>query len=158
MSEFYYVTQEGYDRLVANINDLKHKKIEIAKTIQEARSDGNIAENTAYINAREEQALIEKDLATATEKSARAKVIDPKDVAQDDTVRFSLTVTLLDCDTEEELVYQIVGEDEGDIKNGKLSYKSPLASAILGKAVGDVVNFETQALDREIEVLKVEYK
>ena len=155
MSERAPMTQQGYDNLEAELKRLKTQdRPRIVKEIETARAHGDISENAEFHAAKERQSHIETRILQVEDKLARAQVIDPSGQSTE-SVRFGLTVDLLDTETDEEVSYTIVGEDESDIANGRISVSSPIARALLGKAVDDEVivqvpkgkrNFEIQAI------------
>jgi transcription elongation factor GreA len=126
--------------------ELKFRQAEerprIILAIQEARAHGDLSENAEYHAAKEAQSMNEGRIAELEDKLGRAEVIDVSKLGGD-TVKFGATVTLIDDDTEEKKVYQIVGEMEADVKAGKMSISSPVARAIIGKKVGDGVEVAT---------------
>jgi len=152
------MTADGYARLE---EELKHLKMvarpEVIRAISEAREHGDISENAEYHAARERQSFIEGRLAELEDKISRAEVIDPATLSGKQ-VKFGAVVTLIDEDTEEKSVYQIVGEDEADIKAKRLAITSPLARALVGKSVGDTVEVTTPGGSRSYEISKVAFK
>lgn len=151
------MTQEGHDSLEAELKELKHeKRPAVIEAIAEAREHGDLSENAEYHAAREQQSFIEGRIDEIEGVLSKAEVIDPKKLSGD-TVKFSATVTLIDEDTEEVSVYQIVGDQESDIKAGKLAIKAPLARGLIGKSVGDSVEIQTPKGEKSYEIEKVEY-
>ena len=140
--------------------ELKHLKSEerpaIIRAIAEAREHGDLSENAEYHSAREKQGFIEGRIKELEGVISLAEVIDPAKMSGD-TVKFGATVTLVDEDTEEEKTYQIVGEHEADIENGRLNVRSPLARALIGKEEGDSVEVRTPGGTRDYEVTSVSY-
>lgn len=131
------MTPKGHNALIEELKDLKSvERPNIIAAIAEAREHGDLSENAEYHAAKEKQSFIEGRIQELEDKLARAQVIDPKKVAGD-TVKFGATVTLMDEETEEESVYQIVGEDEADVAKGKISITSPIARGLIGKEEGD---------------------
>ena len=151
------MTVPGYAALEA---ELKRRQQEerprIIQAISEARSHGDLSENAEYHAAKESQSLNEGRIAEIEDKLSRAEVIDVSKLSGA-TVKFGATVTLIDEDTEEEKVYQIVGEAEADVKSGKVSITSPIARALIGKKVGDSVEVNTPGGGKSYEVLKVAF-
>ncbi len=151
------MTVPGYAALEA---ELKRRQQEerprIIQAISEARSHGDLSENAEYHAAKESQSLNEGRIAELEDKLSRAEVIDVSKLSGA-TVKFGATLTLIDEDTEEEKVYQIVGESEADVKSGKVSITSPIARALIGKKVGDTVEVNTPGGGKSYEVLKVAY-
>jgi transcription elongation factor GreA len=128
----------------------------IIQAIAEARSHGDLSENAEYHAAKEAQSLNEGRIAELEDKLSRAEVIDVSKLSGS-TVMFGATVTLVDEDTDEEKVYQIVGESEADVKAGRVSITSPTARALIGKKVGDSVEVNTPGGGKSYEILKVAF-
>ena len=158
MMEKVPMTAGGYAALEV---ELKKRQSEdrprIIEHIAEARSHGDLSENAEYHAAKEEQSHNEGRIAELEDKLARAEVIDVSKLSGD-TVKFGATVTLVDEDTEEKRVWQIVGEPEADAKAGRISIASPLARALVGKKTGASVEVVTPGGARAFEVLKVEWR
>jgi transcription elongation factor GreA len=151
------MTAAGYAALDAELRKLKtEERPAIIQAIAEAREHGDLSENAEYHSARERQSFIEGRIKELEGLISRADVIDPLKVAGD-TIKFGATVKLVDEDTDEEKIFQIVGEVEADVENGKLNIKSPLARALIGKTAGDSVEVMTPGGGRCYEVLKVDY-
>ncbi len=129
----------------------------IIQAIAEARSHGDLSENAEYHSAKEAQSLNEGRIAELEDKLSRAEVIDVSKLSGN-TVMFGATVTLVDEDTEEEKTYQIVGENEADVKSGRVSITSPTARALIGKKVGDSVEVNTPGGGKSYEILKVAFQ
>lgn len=129
----------------------------IIQAIAEARGHGDLKENAEYHAAREQQGFCEGRIKEIERKLADARVIDVRSIPPTGRVIFGTTVTIVNCETEEEVVYQIVGEDEADVKAGKISVTSPIARALIGKETGDVVNVKTPGGDVEYEIDNVEH-
>ena len=152
------MTADGYARLEEELRHLKGvARPEVIRAIAEAREHGDISENAEYHAARERQSFIEGRLAELEDKISRAEVIDPATLSGKQ-VKFGAPVTLIDEDTEEKSVYQIVGEDEADIKAKRLAITSPLARALVGKSVGDQVEVTTPGGSKSYEISKVAFK
>ena len=152
------MTADGYARLEEELRHLKGvARPEVIRAIAEAREHGDISENAEYHAARERQSFIEGRLAELEDKISRAEVIDPASLSGKQ-VKFGAHVTLIDEDTEEKSVYQIVGEDEADIKAKRLAITSPLARALVGKSVGDSVEVTTPGGSKSYEISKVAFK
>ncbi|NVJ70676.1 MAG: transcription elongation factor GreA [Alphaproteobacteria bacterium] len=157
MNEKVPMLQDGYDRLAAELKNLKSvERPAVVAAIEEARAHGDLSENAEYHAAKERQGHIEGRIIELEGKLSRAQVIDPATLSGDKVV-FGATVTLLDED-DEEVVYQIVGADEGDVKGGKISYQSPIARALIGRNVGVEVEVKTPGGERYYEITKVEFK
>jgi transcription elongation factor GreA len=152
------MTAAGYTALE---QELKHRqqveRPRIIQQITEARSHGDLSENAEYHAAKETQSHNEGRIAELEDKLARAEVIDVSKLSGD-TVKFGATVTLIDEDTEEKRVWQIVGEPEADAKAGRISITSPLARALVGKKKGAQVEVLTPSGAKAYEVLKVEWR
>mgnify|MGYP000495350684 CR=1 FL=1 len=152
------MTAEGYKALDEEMKNLKTvERPAVIQAISEAREHGDLSENAEYHAAKERQGWIEGRVAELEDKLARADVIDVSKLSGK-TVKFGATVTLVDEDSEEESVYKIVGEDEADVKEGKISITSPIARALIGKEVGDSVEVAAPGGARAYEILKVRWK
>jgi transcription elongation factor GreA len=151
------MTSDGYSRLQEEIKRLKTtERPAIIRAIAEARTHGDLSENAEYHAARERQSFIEGRLAELEDKVARAEVIDISKLSGS-VVKFGATVTLADEETDEEQTFRIVGEDEADIKDGRLSVTSPLARALIGKGKGDSVEVSTPRGAKSYEVVTVAF-
>jgi transcription elongation factor GreA len=158
MSDKQPMTVKGKAQLEEELKQLLQvERPNVVKAIEEARSHGDLSENAEYDAAKERQALIEGRIAEVQGKIANSEVVDPSTMTSDKIV-FGATVTLLDVDTEEELVYQIVGEDEADVKRGKISVFSPLARSMIGKKDGDVIELRSPKGEKEYEVVSFVFK
>ncbi|MGA0809971.1 MAG: transcription elongation factor GreA [Burkholderiaceae bacterium] len=152
------LTVHGAGLLRAELHRLKHEeRPSVVNAIAEARAQGDLSENAEYDAAKERQGFIEGRIAELESKLATAQIIDPKDLEQDGRVVFGTWVQLLDLESDQESVYQVVGEDEADLKLGKISISSPIARALIGKSAGDVVSVQTPGGAREVEILEVRY-
>ncbi|MEQ8355906.1 MAG: transcription elongation factor GreA [Kiloniellaceae bacterium] len=157
MSDKVPMTAGGYSRLEEELRYLKSTaRPEVIRAIAEAREHGDLSENAEYHAARERQSFIEGRVAELEDKIARAEVIDVASL-DGSTVKFGATVTLVDEDTDAETAYQLVGEMEADVKEGRLAITAPLARALIGKEVGDSVEVVTPAGSKAYEILKVQY-
>lgn len=157
MSDKVPMTAEGYARVAEELRYLKSvARPEVIKAIAEARAHGDLSENAEYHAARERQSFIEGRLGELEDKISRAQVIDPSTLSGD-TVKFGAIVKVVDEDSEEETTYQIVGEIEADVKQGKIAVTSPLARAVIGKAVGDSVEVATPKGPKAYEILEIRY-
>jgi transcription elongation factor GreA len=133
------MTPEGYAKLRERLKQLMNEeRPRIVRDIEEARGHGDLSENAEYHAAKERQGFIESRIADLNTKLVRAEVIDPSKI-RTDKISFGSIVTLVNLATEEEVTYQIVGEDEADIKDGKVSVFSPIARAMIGKESGDEI-------------------
>lgn len=152
------MTVRGAERLRQELQELKGvARPRVIKAIAEARAHGDLRENAEYHAAREEQGFIEGRIGEIESKLANAQVIDVTQVNAGGRVVFGATVELLNVETEEEARYQIVGEDEADIREGLISISSPMARALVGKIEGDVVSVQTPGGRKEYEVVQVLY-
>ncbi len=151
------MTAEGHAALEAELKNLKSvERPNIIAAIAEAREHGDLSENAEYHAAKEKQSFIEGRVAELEDKLARADVIDTSKLSGD-TVKFGATVSVMDEETEQESTYKIVGEDEADVSKGKISITSPIARALIGKEVDDVVEFAAPGGVKSFEIMKVEY-
>lgn len=149
------MTANGYEQLQEELKHLRSvERPAVIKAIAAAREHGDLSENAEYHAARERQSFIEGRVAELEDKVSRAEVIDVSKLSGD-TVKFGATVTLVDEDTDEEMTYQLVGEDEADVKQGRIGITSPIARAIIGKAVGDSVEVDTPRGAKQYEILGV---
>jgi transcription elongation factor GreA len=151
------MTSDGYNRLQEEIKRLKSvERPAIIRAIAEARTHGDLSENAEYHAARDRQSFIEGRLGELEDKVARAEVIDTSKLSSS-VIKFGATVTLADEETDEEQTFIIVGEDEADVKGGKLSVTSPLARALIGKGKGDNVEVSTPRGAKSYEVVTVAF-
>ncbi len=149
------MTASGYEQLQEELKHLRSvERPAVIKAIAAAREHGDLSENAEYHAARERQSFIEGRVAELEDKVSRAEVIDVSKLSGD-TVKFGATVTLVDEDTDEEMTYQLVGEDEADVKQGRIGITSPIARAIIGKSVGDSVEVDTPRGAKQYEILGV---
>ena len=152
------MTVEGESALREELQRLKSEdRPRIIQAIAEAREHGDLKENAEYHAAREQQSFAEGRITEIEGKLADAQVIDLSKVPQNGKVIFGVTVDLLNLDDESNITYKIVGEDEADIKNNKISVMSPVARALIGKAEGDVVTVQTPNGEIEYEIDAVKY-
>jgi transcription elongation factor GreA len=152
------ITKRGAELLKAELQRLKSvDRIAISQAIAEARAQGDISENAEYEAAKEKQSFIEGRIADIEGKLGSAQVIDPATLDADGRVVFGATVEIEDLDNEKKAIYQIVGEDEADLKSGKISIGSPIARALIGKSAGDVVEVQAPGGSREVEIIDVKY-
>ncbi|PXX81210.1 transcription elongation factor GreA [Rivihabitans pingtungensis] len=152
------LTVVGAEQLKAELQHLKSvERPSVIAAIAEARSHGDLSENAEYDAAKERQGFVEGRIAEIEGKLSNAQVIDPSTLDADGRVVFGATVQLLDMETDDEVRYQIVGDDEADIKLGKVSVNSPIARALIGKEAGDVAEVQAPGGLREYEVLDVQY-
>ena len=152
------LTKRGEQLLRDELQELKHvQRPQVIQAIAEARAHGDLKENAEYHAAREQQGFIEGRVKDIEAKLANAQVIDVTTIDAGGRVVFGATVTLLDIDSDERIAYQIVGDDESDLKAGRISVGSPVARALIGKEEGDEVGVETPGGVREYEILEVAY-
>lgn len=152
------MTMAGYKTLEEELHRLKaEERPRIIAAISEARAHGDLSENAEYHAAKEQQGLNEARVAELEDKIGRAEVIDTSKLSGD-TIKFGATVSLEDEDTGDKVKYTIVGDLEGDLRNGKISISSPIARALIGKTKGETVEVTTPKGSRSFEVLKVEWK
>lgn len=152
------ITKAGEAQLKAELHRLKTvERPAISAAIAEARAQGDISENAEYDAAKEKQSFIEGRILEIESKLAIAQVIDPATLDAGGRVVFGATVEIEDMETEKRSTYQIVGDDEADLKFGKISVSSPIARALIGKSAGDTVEFEAPGGVREVEIIDVRY-
>ncbi|MDH0894335.1 MULTISPECIES: transcription elongation factor GreA [unclassified Pseudomonas] len=156
MSKFP-MTVQGARALEEELKNLKIERPRISQAIAEARELGDLKENAEYHAAREQQGLAEARIRDIEAKLSNAHIIDVTTVPRTGKVIFGTTVDIANCDTDETVTYQIVGEDEADIKIGKLSVSSPIARALVGKEEGDVVAVKTPSGLVEYEIVEVRH-
>jgi len=151
------MTVRGAEQLRQELSERKSvKRPQIVQAIETARAHGDLSENAEYHAAKEDQALNEGRIAELDDKLARAHIIDPTSIDAEKIV-FGATVTLIDLESGSEVEYQIVGVDESDIKQGRVSITSPIARALIGKEAGDTVVVRAPGGEREYEVQEVRY-
>lgn len=152
------LTVVGADKLRAELHELKTvQRPSVIAAIAEARAHGDLSENAEYAAAKERQSFIEGRIAEVESKLSNAQVIDPKLIDADGACVFGATIELEDKNNREVVTYQIVGDDEADIKKGKISISSPIARALIGKHPGDVAEVKAPGGVREYEILDVKY-
>ena len=154
----YPMTAQGAEMLRVELNELKSvRRPQIIASIAEAREHGDLKENAEYHAAREQQSFCEGRIQDIEAKLSNAQIIDVTKMENTGKIIFGTTVTLLNCDTDEEISYRIVGDDEADIKNKLISVNSPIARGLIGKMVDDVANIQTPAGVIEFEIIDVQY-
>ena len=152
------MTAAGEKALRAELEQLKTvDRPRVIADIAEAREHGDLKENAEYHAAREQQSFCEGRIQDIEGKLSNAQVIDVTKLENTGKVIFGTTVRLLNCDTDEEITYKIVGDDEADIKNNLISVGSPIARGLIGKVVDDVANITTPKGKVEFEILEVQY-
>ena len=152
------ITPEGHRKLKDELEKLlKIERPMNIKAIAEARAHGDLSENAEYHAAKEKQSFIAGRIQELQSRLALSQVIDPASISQD-RIAFGATVTLLDVDTDEEKKYMLVGPDESDIKQGRISIQSPIGRSLIGKEEGDVVVVKAPAKTIEYEVLEIRFE
>jgi len=152
------MTEAGAEKLRAELEQLKRvERPRIVRAIAEARAHGDLKENAEYHAAREQQSFAEGRIQEIEGKLSRAQIIDITRLPPDDKVIFGATVTVINLDSDETRVYRIVGDDEADVKAGRISYQSPIARALIGKRVGDEVAVQTPSGTVSYEIDQVAY-
>jgi transcription elongation factor GreA len=152
------VTKEGFAAMEAELKELKTViRPEIIQAIADAREHGDLKENAEYHAARERQSFTEGRIKELEYKVSAANVVDVSALSGN-KVLFGATVRLLDEDTEDEVTYQIVGDDEASLEAGKISFSAPISRALIGKSVGDSVEVNTPKGAKYYEILEVEFK
>ena len=152
------LTEYGAELLRGELQQLKSvARPEVIAAIAEARSHGDLSEHAEYEPAKERQGFIEGRIAEIENKLARALVVKPAEIHAEGKVVFGATVTLSDVDSGDKVRYQIVGDDEADIKHFKISVNSPIARAMIGKEEGDIAEVQAPGGVREYEIVSVEY-
>ena len=153
------LTVNGAEKLRAELHRLKTvDRPNVIAAIAEARSHGDLSENAEYDAAKERQGFIEGRIQEVEGKIGNAQIIDPQALDADGRCVFGAPVDLEDQDSGDQVTYQIVGEDEADIKAGKISYNSPMARALIGKYAGDIAQVQAPGGLREYEILDVRYE
>ena len=153
------MTVEGESSLRAELDKLKkHDRPNVIQAIAEAREHGDLKENAEYHAAREQQGFIEGRIQDIEAKLSNAQIIDIAKIPPADRVIFGATVTIINTDTDEQKTYRIVGDDEADVNSGKISYQSPIARALIGKELGEVVSVQAPSGEVEYEIDDVSYK
>lgn len=152
------LTVNGAEKLKQELHRLKTiERPNVIAAIAEARSHGDLSENAEYDAAKERQGFLEGRIREVESKLSNAQIIDPKLLDADGRCVFGATVDLEDLETGEDLTFQIVGDDEADIKEGKIAISSPIARALIGKYAGDVAEVQAPKGVRELELIDVRY-
>lgn len=152
------MTKQGEESLRTELADLKsNQRPRVIEAIADARAHGDLKENAEYHAAREQQSFIEGRIKEIESKLSNAQVIDVTTMPATGKVIFGATVTLMDIESDEEITYKIVGDDEADLKANRISFGSPVAKALIGKMEGDEVGVKTPKGVIEYEILKVQY-
>ena len=152
------MTPAGYSKLEAELKHLKEViRPEVVRQIEEARAHGDLSENAEYDAAKDRQGMTEARLRHVETQLATAEVIDVRQLPESDLVVFGSTIDLLDIETDEELTYRLVGREEANVKNGDVSYDSPIGRALLGRRVGEESVVQAPRGKRTLEILEVRY-
>ncbi|MHA1153556.1 MAG: transcription elongation factor GreA [Alphaproteobacteria bacterium] len=158
MSQRIPMTSDGLNTLEEELRHLRNTaRPDVIRAIAQAREHGDLSENAEYHAARDRQSFIEGRVSELEDKIARAEVIDVSKLSGK-TVKFGAKVSLIDEDTEKKMIYQIVGQDEADVKKGRIAITSPLARALIGKTVGDSVEVNTPKGDKAYEITRVRFR
>lgn len=158
MSTKFPMTEQGAEKLRLELEDLKKvQRPRIVQAIAEAREHGDLKENAEYSAAREQQSFCEGRINEIEAKLSNAQIIDVTKIPHTGKVLFGATVTMINLDTDQSMTYQIVGDDEADVKANKISVNSPIARALIGKEEGDVVVVKTPGGDVDYEIDTVEH-
>ena len=158
MTDKMPMTAEGLARLEEELRHLRSTaRPEVIRAIAQAREHGDLSENAEYHAARDRQSFIEGRVSELEDKISRAEVIDVSKLSGQ-TVKFGAKVSLIDEDTENKAIYQIVGQDEADVKQGRIAITSPLARALIGKTVGDSVEVNTPKGEKAYEITRVRFR
>lgn len=151
------ITPQGYEKLK---NELEHLtsviRPQVIADLAEARSHGDLSENAEYDAAKERQGMVEARIRFLKSRIPQYQIIDPQSL-EGNKVTFGATVSMVDCETDKEETWQIVGEDEADLKERRISINSPIGRALIGKTVGDEVEINTPKGQRACEVTKVQF-
>jgi transcription elongation factor GreA len=151
------MTENGHAAMMSELKQLKTvERPRIIRAIEEARAHGDLSENAEYHAAKDQQGWVEARVAEIEDKLSRAEVIDISKLSGT-TVKFGATVTVVDEDTEAKACYQIVGESEADVRQGKISVSSPIARALIGKQPGDLVEVMTPGGGKSYEIVDVSF-
>ena len=152
------LTRRGAEKLKEELQRLKSvERHAVIQAIAEARAQGDLSENAEYDAAKDKQGFIEGRISQIERQLAHAQVIDPAEIEADGRVVFGATVELADAETGDHVTYQIVGDDEADLKEGRISISSPIARALIGKVAGDVAEVQAPGGIRNWEVVDVRY-
>ena len=159
MADSFPMTSQGLKRIKEELKQLQSvDRIKISHEIEVARAHGDLRENAEYHAAKEKQSHIEGRIMDLNGVVARAEIIDVSGLKGTDKVVFGATVKLLDCETEKEATYRLVGEYETDIKKRWISITSPVARGLVGKKVGDIATIQSPGGAREFEIVGVDYR
>lgn len=157
MVERFPISKEGMNKLELELKNLRNvERVNVIKSIAEARAHGDLSENAEYHAAKEKQGFIEGKICELEDKISRAEIIDISQV-RGEQVKYGASIKLLDEDTNNEIIYKIVSEYEADVSNGMISIISPLAKALIGKKVDESLEFNTPKGIRYYKILSVNY-
>lgn len=157
MANYTYLTQEGYDKLNAELEDMKSNgRQEAAKAIAEAREKGDLSENAEYDAAKDAQGMLEMKINELEKALANARVLDESTLDTSKVVVLS-KVTIKNVKTNKEMTYKLVSAAEADLKEKKISISSPIGEGLLGKAVGDIAKIQTPAAVMEFEIINISF-
>lgn len=152
------MTPPGFEKLRVELRQLKTvDRAQNIKDIEEARAHGDLSENAEYAAAKEKQSHIAARITELENKIGKAEVIDPKTTMAREKIVFGATVALIDLETEEKVSYQIVGDEESEVKSRKIGISSPLARGLIGKFVDEEIKIHTPKGEKEFQILKIEY-
>jgi transcription elongation factor GreA len=151
------ITRKGYDALKAELDRLRKERPKIIEAIAEARAHGDLSENAEYDAAKDRQGFVESRISELEHKLAEARIIDTANIASE-TVVFGATVLLLELESKQEKQYTLVGQDEADLKNGRISVQSPVGKALIGRRVGDQVEVTTPAKIVGYEIREIRFE
>ena len=152
------ITINGLNKLKAELENLKNvQRPKIVEAIAEARSHGDLKENAEYHAAKEQQALIESRVIAINDLIARANVIDVTKIENDGKVIFGSTVHVIDLESNQEIAYRLVGQDEADIKKNLIFFRSPIGKALIGKSKNEMITVVTPSGERNFEIINIEY-
>jgi transcription elongation factor GreA len=155
MNKYSYMTQTGFDKLKAELNELKTDgRQKAAKAIAEAREKGDLSENAEYDAAKDAQGLLELKISEMEKEMSTARVINQEDL-DDSTVVILSTVKIKQIKTGKEFEYTLVSQAEADLRSGKISVNSPIGNGLLGKAVGEIAQIQTPRGSMEFEILNI---
>lgn len=157
MKDTVPLTRRGAEQLRESLHRFIQRRDLVTAAIEKARGYGDLKENTDYHAAKEEQALVAWHIADIESKLARGTIIDPKQLKKDGKVVFGVTVHLMNMSSQEITIYQIVGEDEADVRASKISIYSPIARALIGKKNGDIVDVQTLSGLQAFKINQIEY-
>jgi transcription elongation factor GreA len=152
------ITPQGFEKLSKELDNLTSVvRPQVIADLAEARSHGDLSENAEYDAAKERQGMVEARIRFLKTRIQQYQIVDPKEL-EGDRVTFGATVSIVDCETSKEETFQIVGEDEADLKEKRISITSPIGRALIGKQVGDAVEIHTPKGQRECEVIALRFQ